>query len=171
MNRSAPDISLLWKSPKTLSTSEFGTSPSRSFWPAGLRDLLANFIRLVSGKARVTGWMNIYRAGFYHRAGKPGVYDRHPGDLYPTREAALADIEPRHLYVGTVSVSWWEDAQPHTNSASSVPVPVATSRRILARERGEFIDGAWTPQSQLDEERLAAARDEVMQLAYLNPMM
>jgi hypothetical protein len=116
-----------------------------------MSNLLARLICWCTGRALVTGWMNIYRSGFYHRAGKPSMYDRHPGDLYPTRAAAIADIDPaaRHLYVCTCRTVWIEDCQPHVNAADSVPVPVATSRRVLARERGEYIDGAWTPASQL----------------------
>lgn len=40
-----------------------------------------------------TGYVNIYRSGFFHRIGKPGCYDRHPGDIYETQEAAINDVE------------------------------------------------------------------------------
>lgn len=170
-----PDDSPTSENARALSFAEpfarVSQSPRRSFWPAGLQSLLASFLSVIKGQVRVTGWVNIYRAGYYHRAGKPNSYDRHPGDLYPTRRAALDDIEPAHLYVATVPVSWFENFQPHTNAADSKPVPVASSRRILARERGEFIDGAWIPQSQLDEQRTASLRNDFLQAAYSNPLL
>lgn len=135
-----------------------------------MKHLLADLIAWFSGKTRVTGWMNIYRAGYYHRAGKPNMYDRHPGDCYPTRELAVADIDPPHLYVATVRVTWWEERQPHTNAANSVPVPVAYSRRILARESGEFIDGAWTPASELRERDARSTDSWGTALAYNYPI-
>jgi hypothetical protein len=120
------------------------------------RNLWAAVVCLFTGKVRVTGWVNVYRSGYYHRAGKPNMFDRHPGDLYPTRAAALADIAPeaRHLYVGTSPTTWWEDCEPHVNSACSRPVPVISSRRQLARESGEYVDGVWTPASVLQEQRI-----------------
>lgn len=142
-----------------------------SFLPEALRGLLDSILCALTGKVRVTGWMNIYRSGYYHRAGKPNMYDRHPGDLYPTRAAALAEIQPKHLYVSTVPVSWWEDYLPHVNSASSAPVPVVASRRVLARESGEYIDGVWTPQAELDQGRAQKQRERVLELAYSNPIL
>lgn len=67
------------------------------------------------------GFMNIYRSGFFHRAGKPSAFDRHAGDMYATREAALADINPASHYVDTVPVSWQEPAYIEVNPANSIP--------------------------------------------------
>jgi hypothetical protein len=64
---------------------------------------------------KVQGWMNIYRSGFFHTPGKPGAYDRHPGDLYATEEAARADIFPRTHYIATVPCEWEEESIPHVN--------------------------------------------------------
>lgn len=61
------------------------------------------------------GWVNIYRSGFFHTAGKPGAYDRHPGDIYATEEAAFADIQPASHYIATVPVEWEEEAVPPVN--------------------------------------------------------
>jgi hypothetical protein len=49
--------------------------------------------------ARITGYINIYRSGLYHTPGKPGAYDRHPGDIYATEAAAIEDIYPHSHYV------------------------------------------------------------------------
>lgn len=108
---------------------------------------LINLILAMFGLCRVVGFQNIYRSGYYHRCGKPGMYDRHPGDLYPTRSAALDDIEPMALYVSTVKVVWYEEKQPHVNCATSTPVPIAQSRRQLAKEpTGFYQDGIWQGQ-------------------------
>lgn len=61
------------------------------------------------------GWINIYRSGFFHTAGKPGAYDRHPGDIYATEADARADISPASHYVATVPVSWQEAVVPPVN--------------------------------------------------------
>lgn len=66
--------------------------------------------------AKVQGYMNVYRSGFFHTPGKPGAYDRHPGDLYATREAAEADIYPRSHFIATVGpVEWDEPEVPAVN--------------------------------------------------------
>jgi hypothetical protein len=61
------------------------------------------------------GWINIYRSGFFHTPGKPGAYDRHPGDIYATEAAALADIKPRRFYVATIPIQWEEEVIPPVN--------------------------------------------------------
>lgn len=81
-----------------------------------------------------TGYMNIYKSGWFHRANKPGMYDRHPGDLYPTYDAAIADIEPKEMYVTTVPVQWVEAAQVPVNPPDAVPVGLAVSRAALRAE-------------------------------------
>lgn len=45
--------------------------------------------------AIILGYANVYRSGYFHRKGKPNMYDRHFGDIYPDREAALADLLAR----------------------------------------------------------------------------
>lgn len=55
---------------------------------------------------RVNAWLNIYRSGYFHTPGKLLAYDRHAGDCYATREAALAAIDPPSHYVATVPVAW-----------------------------------------------------------------
>ena len=49
-------------------------------------------------------WMNMYAQGYYHRVGKPGTLNLHPGDLYETEEEALADVDKNAPYLCTVSV-------------------------------------------------------------------
>lgn len=117
---------------------------------------IINWVLAALGLCRIVGWQNIYRSGYYHRCGKPGMYDRHPGDLYPTRKAAEADVDPPAQYVATVKVVWYEDKQPHVNCAQSVPVPIAESRRRLHREpAGFYQDGIWQdPPPRLTPEQL-----------------
>jgi hypothetical protein len=54
------------------------------------------------------GWINIYRSGLYHVAGKPGAYDRHGGDIYPTKDLALKHMDDNQFYVTTISISWYD---------------------------------------------------------------
>lgn len=51
-----------------------------------------------------TVYINLYKQGYYHRAGKPSTVNIHPGDMYASREAAIADIDTDAPYVGTVPV-------------------------------------------------------------------
>lgn len=81
-----------------------------------------------------TGWMNIYRSGWFHRANKPNMYDRHPGDLYPDYDAAIADIAPKELYVTTVEVQWLEPVKVPVNPPDAVPVGLAVTRAHLRQE-------------------------------------
>jgi hypothetical protein len=82
------------------------------------------------------GAINIYKSGHYHRKGKPGQYDRHPGDIYPTMEAALEDVDPLakdkdgvSLYVATVPVQWLEpDDALECNPLDSVPTPLSQTK-------------------------------------------
>lgn len=76
-------------------------------------------------------WMNLYRAGYFHREGKPGCVDIHPGDCYASREEAMADIEPRSHYVATVPFEWTGPVV-RPNPADSVPTPLSASRRMAA---------------------------------------
>lgn len=81
-----------------------------------------------SNKVLVTGYMNIYRSGYYHPKGKPDAYDRHPGDIYETRGAAKRDIDPMSHYIDTVPVIWHEEERPPVNPADSVAVPLKLTR-------------------------------------------
>lgn len=65
--------------------------------------------------AECYGYINIYRSGFFHRPGKSGAYDRHPGDIYASEEAAKRDIHPWSHYVATVPVKWDEATVPPVN--------------------------------------------------------
>lgn len=72
---------------------------------------------------RKTGWMNIYRSGFFHRLGKPRDFNRHAGDIYETRA-----IDPPDYYVDTVAVHWSDIEDVKPNAADSVPVPLSVTR-------------------------------------------
>ncbi len=93
----------------------------------------------VKRRARVVGYMNIYQSGHFHRAGKPNMYDRHPGDIYPSYEAAVADVDPPNLYLCTVKVTWYEDIKPVPNGADSKPIPLSVSRRMLKDHQGGYV--------------------------------
>ena len=77
---------------------------------------------------RITGYINLYRSGWFHRQGKPGAFDLHAGDVYPTLESAERDIEPRTHYLATVPVCWQSDQAVAPNPTTSLPVPLAVSR-------------------------------------------
>ncbi|CAN7620466.1 hypothetical protein LJR290_004683 [Variovorax sp. LjRoot290] len=77
---------------------------------------------------KITGYINLYRSGWFHRQGKPGAFDLHAGDVYPTLESALRDIEPRTHYLATVPVCWQSDQDMAPNPATSAPVPLSVSR-------------------------------------------
>ena len=55
------------------------------------------------------GYINVYRSGFWHKAGKAGAFDRHAGDIYPDSDSAVDAIEQPHLYVATVPVQWEDE--------------------------------------------------------------
>lgn len=78
---------------------------------------------------KVTGYMNIYRSGYYHRKGKPNAFDRHAGDVYPTAELAVKDIHPKSHYIGTIPITWQEETMPHVNPPESEPVSLKFTRK------------------------------------------
>lgn len=78
------------------------------------------------------GYINIYRSGWFHRAGKPQCFDRHSGDVYPTYDAAVRAVSPRSHYVCTVPVVWHDAPNLRPNPAHSVPVPLNVTRRAEA---------------------------------------
>lgn len=74
-------------------------------------------------------WINLYRAGWFHRMGKPGNCDVHAGDCYLSEEQARADVEPKSHYLATVSFVW-EGEPMQANPIDSVPTPLSVTRRI-----------------------------------------
>jgi hypothetical protein len=78
-------------------------------------------------------YLNVYQSGYYHRRGKPGQYNCHPGDLYPTYDGAVEDVDPsaRHLYLGTFEVNIPAALLGPCNPPDSVPVPLSQTRREL----------------------------------------
>ena len=83
-----------------------------------------------------TCYMNIYRSGWFHREGKPNTLDRHAGDLYDSREQALADIDPPSHYIATVPVQWEDPEDIVANPAASVPVALSVSRKRFRENEG-----------------------------------
>lgn len=80
------------------------------------------------------GWMNIYRSGHFHREGKPNTYDRHAGDIYASREEALAQIDPPSHYIDTVAFGWMDEEDIQVNPPESVPVSLSASRKAFQEQ-------------------------------------
>lgn len=115
------------------------------------------------GERLRSGWCNLYLQGWYHRAGKAGTMTLHPGDLYPTKEAALADIDPGAPYMTTAFIQWEEPGGYVTSvyPEGAQPVPLATSRKswelleVAASWRGaaaEVLVGQSNPEAELSLE-------------------
>ena len=65
----------------------------------------------MEGTANYVGWINIYRSGHWHTPGKPGAYNRHGAEVYPSKEdakAAAAESGRSCDLVATVPVMWYE---------------------------------------------------------------
>lgn len=107
---------------------------------------------------KLIGYVNIYRSGLYHSPGKPGAYDRHPGDIYATEVAAKDDIYPRSHYVATVPVEWEEATTPYLNP---VPPVVCTMRDPLPITPRE------TPSPFAEVMEVLDARDDAARGEYL----
>lgn len=84
------------------------------------------------------GYMNIYRSGYFHRENKPGMLNRHAGDIYTDREEAVKQIFPRSHYICTVSVEWEDSEDCVVNPLNSIPVPLNLSRKRFARQMEEM---------------------------------
>lgn len=84
-----------------------------------------------------TFYINLYHQGWYHRSHKPGCMNAHPGDMYPTMQAAVNDIDPEAPYIATVSVHVPDQVAEalHTYPEGSVPIPLSASRKAW-QERG-----------------------------------
>lgn len=75
-----------------------------------------------------TGYINVYRSGFFHRVGKPTAFDRHGGDIYPDLTTALQNVEPYTHYIDTVPVQWNDQEECRPNMPDSIPVPLRETR-------------------------------------------
>lgn len=80
--------------------------------------------------AQISGFMNVYRSGWFHRLAKPGTCDRHGGDLYLSEAAAKADIHPLTHYIATIPVSWEDPETLSCNPQESKPIPLSQSRSL-----------------------------------------
>ena len=119
------------------------------------------------GERLRSGWCNLYLQGWYHRAGKAGTMTLHPGDLYPTREAAIADIDPDAPYMTTAFVQWEEVGGYETSvyPEGAQPVNLAKTRREWElveaakewRARAEVLVGQSNPDA-IDPYRLGQER-------------
>lgn len=75
-------------------------------------------------------YMNVYRAGFYHRQGKPGHTNLHAGDFFTSRMAALNAIVPDVGYIDTVAFDMpvLAGCTVTENPPDSVPTPLSVTR-------------------------------------------
>lgn len=90
-------------------------------------------------------YINLYKSGYFHRANKPEQFNVHPGDLYPTAEAAMRDVHPRHLYVGTVPVHVPTELQHvlgASNPYNAIPIPLEETREVYDWYNLDGADGA-----------------------------
>lgn len=79
----------------------------------------------------VTGFMNLYQSGFYHRRGKPGDINVHGGDVYLTRKAALASIAGAG-YMATIQIQYVGHEYPLANPPESEPTKLSITRAQIA---------------------------------------
>lgn len=76
-------------------------------------------------------YINLYLSGFFHRANKPEQFNVHPGDIYPSAEAAMRDVYPQELYIGTVPVHIPTELQHvlgQSNPYNAVPIPLEETK-------------------------------------------
>jgi hypothetical protein len=114
-----------------------------------IRNLFARLFAAVRvfgtpAKAKRISYMNIYEQGYYHRTGKPGTLNAHPGDLYDSYAAAKADVDPDAPYIATVGFEWDAPANIAVYGPDSVPVSLGITRKafIAKRERDAILAGA-----------------------------
>lgn len=55
----------------------------------------------------MSGYVNIYKSGVYHTPGKPGAYNMHAGDVYPSYISAYNAREENNGYLATVALGLW----------------------------------------------------------------
>lgn len=82
-------------------------------------------------------YMNVYRAGYYHRQGKPGCTNIHGADFFTTKASAEAAIEHQHGYLATVSFQMPvpEGTWVLENPEGSTPDPLSATRNSPAALR------------------------------------
>lgn len=100
------------------------------------------------------GYLNIYRNGFFHRAGKPGNMDRQSGDIYETYEEAIAHIDPPSHYIDTVPLTWQDVEVVRKNPADSVPISIRDSRKAYEKAIAEGRD-PWAKEEPVYSESIA----------------
>lgn len=77
-------------------------------------------------------WINLYAQGWYHRIGKPGTMNAHPGDLYASKAAAMVDIDPNAPYIATVACYVPDDVHGlKVYGADATPQPLSTTRNMI----------------------------------------
>lgn len=114
----------------------------------------------------VTLYMNLYRAGWFHRANKPGTIDIHPGDFYTDYTKAVSEIDRPELYMGTIPFEYTvpEDTILKVNAADAVAIPLAVSRREHMKkmlEKGVDIRAEMLAANALTEAHQKQAEEEL----------
>lgn len=84
----------------------------------------------------IHGFLNVYRSGYFHRTNKPHTCNRHAGDFYLSKDAAIADIDPQSHYITTVPISWEDPEALICNPPDSQPIPLSQTRK-LAYAKGD----------------------------------
>lgn len=79
-------------------------------------------------------YINLYKQGHYHRAGKPGTLSFHPGDAYSTLTAAQNDIDRDAPFIGTVPVIV-SQRMLDEHALSLTPYPADSQPRPLRETR------------------------------------
>lgn len=78
-----------------------------------------------------TLYINLYRSGFYHRAGKPNTTNLHGGDVYTSEVLAMENAEPDRGYITTVPFVADFPGTVLANPESSTPLPLIVTRSGL----------------------------------------
>lgn len=88
----------------------------------------------------VTGYMNLYHSGFYHRRNKPdGNVNVHGGDLYLSQADAVDAIEPQAGYITTVVVQYESSVDLVPNGRDLVATPIRESRGLLSEGAAQWL--------------------------------
>jgi hypothetical protein len=88
-----------------------------------------------------TLYINLYRAGWYHRQGKPNTTNLHGGDVYTSERLAMENAEPDRGYITTVPFEVDMPGAVFANPATSEPTPLYKTRGSMvqmARGHSEY---------------------------------
>lgn len=78
-----------------------------------------------------TLYINLYRAGWWHKQGKPNTTNLHAGDVYTTEALALENADPDKGYVTTAPFEVDFPGAVLANGPQSVPMSLSISRSLF----------------------------------------